>query len=142
MTLWVYIFLAVTALCLIVEFITVELVSVWFAIGGFVSLILAIFGLEWYITVPAFIVVSAVSMLFLRRLAIDRFNKKGIRTNAETAIGKEFFLKYDEEEGVFTIKVNGITYGVKSETDGELKDGGKVLVTGLEGNKYIVKEIE
>ena len=54
---WLYIWLAVTALSLVIEFITADMVSVWFTGGGIVAMILAACGLGWYVQVPDFIAV-------------------------------------------------------------------------------------
>lgn len=141
---WVYIWLAVTAAALVVEFITSEMVSVWFSGGGLVGILLAGIGLQWYIHVPAFIVVSFALMLCFRRLVMQKLNKGEVKTNAETVIGKDFVLV----EGIKfnsagAIKVNGVVWTAVAEDENtEIPAGKKVIVERIEGNKYIVKEVE
>lgn len=139
---WIYAWLAITAAALIVEFITSEMVSVWFVGGGLVALLLAGVGLGWYFHVPAFIVVSFVLMLCFRRLVMQKLNKKTERTNAETVIGKEFELLSDikfNEAG--SIKVNGVVWTAIAENEHtEIPAGKTVIIEKIEGNKYIVKE--
>ena len=72
---WIFFWLAITVVALIVEFSTANIVSIWFAGGGLISLILSAFNLAWYIHIPAFIIVSAVLLLCFRRLVIKKFNK-------------------------------------------------------------------
>ena len=43
---WVYIWLGVVALSIIIEFVTADLVSVWFIFGGLVAMILALFDVQ------------------------------------------------------------------------------------------------
>ena len=139
---WIYAWLAITAAALIVEFITSEMVSVWFVGGGLVAMLLAGLGLSWYFHVPAFIVVSFALMLCFRRLVMQKLNRKTERTNAETVIGKEFELLSDikfNEAG--SIKVNGVVWTAIAEDEhAEIPAGKTVIVEKIEGNKYIVKE--
>ena len=139
---WVYIWLAVTAAALIVEFITSEMVSVWFVGGGLVAMLLAGLGLNWYFHVPAFIVVSFALMLCFRRLVMKKLNKPEVKTNAETVIGKEFELLSDigfNKSG--SVKINGVVWtAVTEDENAEIPAGTKVVIEKIEGNKYIVKE--
>ena len=140
---WIYIWLAVTAAALIIEFITSEMVSVWFVGGGLVAILLAGLDLNWYFHVPAFIVVSLVLMLCFRKLVMKKLNKGDVKTNAETVIGKEFeLLTPIGFNSAGSIKVNGIIWtAVAEKDDAEIAAGVKVVVLRIEGNKYIVKEI-
>ena len=139
---WLYIWLAVTAAALITEFITSELVSVWFVGGGLVAMLLAGLNLEWYIHVPAFIVVSFALMLCFRRLVMQKLNKVAIKTNAETVLGKEFVLLTGiafNQAG--SIKINGVVWtAIAEDENAEIPAGAKVIVEKIEGNKDIVKE--
>ncbi|MBQ9513427.1 MAG: NfeD family protein [Clostridia bacterium] len=139
---WIYIWLAVTAVALIVEFVTTELVSVWFVGGGLVAMLLSGLGLEWYFHLPAFIVVSLALMLCFRSLVMKKLKGEDVKTNAETAIGKE----YELIDGISfntagSIKINGVIWSVVSENENALiPSGTKVVVKKIEGNKYIVEE--
>lgn len=139
---WLYIWLAVTAAALIVEFMTAELVSVWFVGGGLVAMLLAGLGLDWYVHVPAFIVVSFLLMLCFRRLVMKKLNKDEVKTNAETVIGKEYeLLTAIGFNQAGSIKINGVVWTAVAEDDNaEIPAGTKVVVEKIEGNKYIVKE--
>ena len=140
---WLYIWLAVTAAALIVEFITSEMVSIWFVGGGLVAMLLAGIGLEWYFHLPAFIAVSFVLMLAFRKLVMKKLNKNTVHTNADSVIGKEFTLLSDigfNKAG--EIKVNGVVWTAVTEDENtEISAGKKVIVKKIEGNKYIVEEV-
>ena len=139
---WLYIWLAVTAAALIVEFLTEEMVSVWFIGGGFVAMLLAGLGLDWYFHVPAFIVVSFTLMLCFRKLVMKKLNKGEVKTNAETVIGKEFELLSDIDfNKAGSIKINGVVWtAVAADENAVIPAGKKVVIEKIEGNKYIVKE--
>lgn len=141
---WIYIWLGITALALIIEFITADIVSVWFAGGGIVSLILVACGLEqWYIHIPAFIVVSFVLLLSFRKLVLKVFDKGNEKTCAEAVIGKEFTLLTPIKfNSAGSIKVNDVIWSAVTECDkDEVPEGSVVRIKELKGNKYIVEVV-
>lgn len=141
---WVYVWLGITAAALIFEFITSEMVSIWFVGGGLVAMLLAGVGLNWYFHVPAFIVVSLILMLCFRSLVIKKLKGKEVKTNAETVIGKEFeLIDGIDFNSAGSIKINGVVWSAitENETD-KITAGTKVIIKGIEGNKYIVKEVK
>ena len=139
---WLYIWLAVTAAALIIEFLTSEMVSAWFVGGGLVAMLLAGLGLDWYFHVPAFIVVSFALMACFRRAVMKKLNRGAVKTNAESVIGKQYELLTDigfNKSG--SIKVNDVVWtAVADDDNAEIPAGTKVVVERIEGNKYIVKE--
>ena len=108
------IWLALTVALLVVELSTVQLISVWFAIGGIVTTIIsAIFpqlALYWQITI--FVVVSVGLLLSTRRL-VKKFIKRTDeqKTNLELHIGKSAVVEeeIDNMSGTGAVKVNGVT---------------------------------
>lgn len=139
---WVYVWLAITALALIVEFATVEIVSVWFGCGGLVALLFALLGVPWYVQIPIFIVVSFASIFLLRRFVLKKINNVQENLNADSAIGKDFkLIKGISFENAGEIKVNDVIWSAVTE-DGkkEIAKDTIVKVVNLKGNKYIVEE--
>lgn len=139
------VWLAVLIIALVIEFATADLVSIWFVGGAFVSLILALCGVNnLAITAPIFIAVSVGLLFGFRKMAMKKFNIGGTKTNAESVIGKEFELITPigfNEAG--TIKINGVVWSATTEDEKtEIKEGTIVKVISLKGNKYIVKEIK
>ena len=139
---WIYVWLAVTAFALIIEFVTADMVTIWFAGGGLVAMILAACGLEWYVHVPVFIVVSFVAMLVFRKMVIEKLGKGEVKTNAETAVGKDFTLLSPITFGqAGSIKINGVVWNAVGENEDEVIDAGSVVtIKAIKGNKYIVKK--
>ena len=139
---WIYVWLAVTAFALIIEFVTADMVTIWFAGGGLVAMILAACGLEWYVHVPVFIVVSFAAMLVFRKMVIEKLGKGEVKTNAETAVGKDFTLISPISFGqAGSIKINGVVWNAVGETEDEVIDAGSVVtIKAIKGNKYIVKK--
>ena len=139
---WIYVWLAVTAFALIIEFVTADMVTIWFAGGGLVAMILAACGLEWYVHVPVFIVVSFAAMLVFRKMVIEKLGKGEVKTNAETAVGKDFTLISPISFGqAGSIKINGVVWNAVGENEDEVIDAGSIVtIKAIKGNKYIVKK--
>ena len=140
---WVYVWLAITAGALITEFLTADMVSIWFAGGGIVALSLALFDIAWYIHLPVFIVLSLVLLLTFRKLVMKKLIKGDTKTNADAVIGLEFTLLTDigfNQMG--TIKVNGVVWNVNTEDEKEEVSAGSIVkVLKIQGNKYIVEKV-
>ncbi|MBQ7235813.1 MAG: NfeD family protein [Clostridia bacterium] len=140
---WVYIWLAVTAAALIIEFCTNEMVSVWFAGGGIVAMIIAAFNVSWYVHVPVFIGLSLVLLLSFRKIVLKFLDKGEQRTNADLAIGKEYALLTEIGfNAPGTIKINDVIWNAVTENQNEKITAGTVVrVVAIKGNKYIVEKI-
>lgn len=140
---WLYVWLGLTAVALVIEFITSEMVSIWFAGGGLIAMIISAFGVEWYVHVPVFIALSLTLLLSFRKMALKYLDKGDIRTNADSAIGKEFtLLSPISFNQAGTIKINDVIWSVITENANEsLSEGTIVRVKSLKGNKYIVEKV-
>ena len=73
---WIYIWLGVVAFSVMIEFLTMEQVSVWFIGGGIVAMILAAVNVDPVIQIVVFIVVSLVLLLSFRRMVMRFLMKK------------------------------------------------------------------
>ena len=140
---WVYVYLGITVFALVVEFITTDLISIWFAGGGAVALIVSAFVPMWYVHVPIFVAVSFVLLFVLRKLLLAKLNKNVERVNADSAIGKEFVLLEDIAfNQLGSIRVNGVVWSaVATDPNTSINKSKVVKVVGLDGNKYIVEEV-
>lgn len=140
---WIWIWLALLITSIIFEFITMELVSVWFAVGAFVSLILSICGASVEVQWIVFASVSIVCIIGLRKVSLGILlkNDKAEITKKDMVIGKEFKLLTDiTKERKGTIKINDVEWSVVSKNGEAVKAGSRVKVLELKGNKYIVEK--
>ena len=140
---WTYVWLGVTVLALVIEFLTSDLISIWFAGGGIVAIALSAFNLTWYIHVSAFLVVSFILLFSFRKIALKRFSANDVHVNADAVIGAEFKLLSPigfNEPG--TIKVNDVVWSAVAKDQNQTIEQGKIVkVIDLKGNKYIVEEV-
>ncbi len=124
---------------LFIELITVNLVTVWFAIGAIAASITTIFTDNVIIQMIVFIVVSIVSLLITKPL-VKKFKKFDVTpTNSDRVIGKIGDVtkkigtnKYGE------VKIFGTTWTASASE--EIEVGEKVKVLSIEGVKLIVKK--
>lgn len=140
---WLYIWLGITVFTAVIEFITMDLVSIWFVPSGIVCMILAACNVPFYIQIPVFICLSLVLILSLRKIFMKMLKKGDEKTNTDRFIGKELKLLTKIEFGIpGTVKIDGVVWNVVLEDDKkELEVDSLVRVLKITGNKLIVEEI-
>ena len=140
----VFIWLGLTVLFAVIEIITVQLTTVWFATGAFAAMLLAICGVKSLsVQIPVFIVVSAAALIITRPLVKKFINRKIQPTNADMAIGKTAIVTVpvNNEDGTGEVKLNGTVWTARSENGIVIGNGKRVKVLRIEGVKLIVEEI-
>jgi len=138
---WIWIWVAVIVISLIVEFGTLEMVSLWTAIGGIVALILAACKVGLEIQLIVFFAISIILLLSLRKIALKYLLKNNTKLGTSGLIGtKHKLLSPITNDNMGTIKINGVVWSVALEKGTELPEGTIVSIVRLEGNKFIVKE--
>lgn len=138
---WVYVWLGVLAVSLIVEFISMELVSIWVSVGSLVAMILAFCKVSITIQLVVFGVVTIACILGLRRIAMKFFFRNKGKTNLDAIVGTvhKLLKKVDDDE-LGSIKINGVEWSVKSVNDETIEAGNYVEIVSVDGNKFIVKK--
>lgn len=140
----IWIWLAVVAISLIVEFLTWDLTSIWFAVSGLVALILSAFeGINWIWQLGVFIVLSALLLIFVRQICRKMLFKTDEKTNVEAFAGKrtKLITAIGTNENFGTLKFNGIIWNALSEDNKEIPADSEVEVVKVDGNKMIVKQV-
>lgn len=125
----------------IIEAATPTLVCIWPAIGGLISLILALCGFPLWLQIAVFIGSTVILVILTRPFAKKYVSQKTIATNADRIIGAEgkVIQKIDPIENIGQIKVLGQIWSAKS-ADGEvIQPNAQVIITALEGVKAVVK---
>lgn len=142
---WIIIWSVVIALSIIIEIESYSFVSAWFAGGGVIALILAMFDkwtsitwAGWMVQVIVFVVISLGLLVGVRPLAKKFVSRTPtVPTNADVHFGKKFKLLSDTKGGRSSIDINDIVWTV--QVDGDYKAGDFVILKGLSGNKYIAE---
>lgn len=134
--------LALVVLFAIVEGVTPQLVSIWFAGGALVSLVVSLFGAPLWVDVIVFVAVSAILLILTRPLVKRRFEKQTVRTNADALVGGDAVVTQgiNNVEGVGLAKILGQVWSARSANGEEIPEGTAVTVERIEGVKLIVSE--
>lgn len=137
---WVW--LAVFVGALVLEFVTYEFVSIWFAASALLSIGPSFIpGFPWWGQVVLFAVMAGVLLLSLRKICMRYFLKaKANRTNSDAIIGKEVRMITEASfDCLGSAKVGDVVWSIKSEDGTTLAVDEIVEVTAIEGNKLIAK---
>ena len=138
----IWIWLGVIVLSLVVEFVSFDMVSIWFAAGGIVSLILSACGASLTWQLIFFIVVALALLLSLRKIALKYLQKgDNFKSNTDSLVGKKYKLLKainDDEKG--SIKINDVELTAVTEDDSTIEKGEMVEIVKIKGNKVIVKK--
>jgi len=138
---WAAIFIG----ALIIEFMTQQLVSIWFVPGALVSFILALCKVNIWIQIAVFTIITLICLFGLRGVAKKLLNKAPADpdTNTDLIVGhKVKLLKSVTNESNGEIKVNDIIWTAASEDGQTIEKDSFVIVTAIKGNKLIVKKGE
>ncbi len=129
----------------VVEMITVGLTSIWFAGGALAALLVCVLGLGIGWQIAVFTVVSAVLLIFTRPWALKYFKPKLVKTNYETAIGKNVCLTEDVDniKGTGTAVLNGQEWTARAYEEGKIFPAGMIVtVKEIRGVTMYVVESE
>jgi membrane protein implicated in regulation of membrane protease activity len=141
-TMMILIWFAVIILAGIIEASTMDLSSIWFSAGAFVSLILSIFLPEYYVLqIVVFLIVSVLLLLGLRPVFKNYIRKNEIKTNADKLIGKVATCTKAIPEGERgEVKIDGkIWTAIANES---IDINAKVEVLAIDGVKLVVKKVQ
>ena len=128
---------------LVIEAVTVGIVSVWFAIGALFAMVTAMLGANLWVQITVFLVVSAIALYFTRPLVKKFVNNKVEPTNADMLIGKECRVveTIDNLSGTGAVYVDGKTWTARTVDEEIIPEGQLVKAERIEGVKLIVSKI-
>lgn len=145
MSIMFWTWLIIIAITTVSEFLTMELVSIWFTLGAIIPFILAsidIVGWEWQLLI--FIVISTVLLLSLRKVT-KRFLLKNSneKINMDAIIGKQYkMLSKTDFETIGSLKINDKTWSAIGENQEEINEGDIVEILEIIENKLVVKKVQ
>ena len=132
--------LAEVIILFIIEAATVNLVSIWFALGSAAALIIAIAGGALWLQIVLFIIVSAATLMFTRPLVKKYVNPKRQATNADMVFEKPCIVTEQiyNDAGHGTVSCGGKLWTARSDNGSVIPAGTKVKVMSIEGVKLLV----
>ena len=138
---WLVLFVAM----LIIEAIGPALVSIWFALGAVIALILSFIPeVAWWIEVIVFVVISIATLLALRPILKRYIKRNNYNTNIDSFTGKRGYVIEDItylRPGA--VKIGDVSWtAIPVNKDEKIVENEIIEVGAVNGNKLIVKKVE
>ncbi len=136
------VWLGILIIAVIIELATTELLSVWFAGGAILALIVSLIpGAPFWSEIIVFAIGSLILLLLIRPFAKKRLmkDKPDIRFNVDDMIGKKATVtKRITELERGEILYHGVLWTAESKDGKTLEKDSIVVILGIEGNKVLV----
>lgn len=136
------IWLIIIILAIIIELITVDLVSIWFVFGAIIALIGDLLGLDRNLQIILFTITSILIIILVRPIAKKHFKTNKIPTNSDRFIGKVATVtKEISDDNRGEVKVSGSYWSAETIDHQVLEIGSKCIILTITGNHMIVRGI-
>ena len=141
---------AITWLAIMVVLLIVEaacpfhLVSIWFAAGALVAMIISMLGGELWLQIIAFCIVSGALLAGLWPFIRKFLNPNLTKTNVDSVIGTEGIVTADIDNlnAVGQVKLGGMEWTARSTSGANIPTGTRIRVDRIEGVKAFVSPAE
>ena len=139
---WLWVWGIVTAIALIFEFMTADLITIWFAAGGLATLLVVALApnipIIWQFVI--FVGVSVGLLLGTRKICLKLLSKENLKTNIDNLIGHRFVVEQITDNYTYH-SINGVSWRIYAIDGESLKQGSEFEVCEVKGNKLIAKEV-
>jgi membrane protein implicated in regulation of membrane protease activity len=136
------VWLIITVVLSLIEIFTMGLVTIWFAAGAVVALIMSLIGSPLWLQATLFLAVSIAVLVLVRPIATSHFNNRLKKTNIDAVIGRKLIAKTDIDNlhGMGKVDMDGSTWIAASSMDNVIiHQGEEVKVVEVQGVKLIVE---
>ncbi len=135
MIFWAVVFVV----AVLIEFASMQLVSIWFAagaLGAFVASFFQPFGVQ----LAVFLVITGVTLIATRPL-IKKFRKPAVPTNHELDLGQNAVVIEDivPSAGTGRVRIKGVDWSAVSSDGSTISLGETVTITQVSGAKLTVE---
>ncbi len=128
-----------------IELITLGLTTIWFAVGALVAFLAALFSFGLWVQMGVFLVVSLMMLLFTRPVAARYLNRKTVKTNVESLVGRKGQVTetIDNLQATGAVTLDGMTWTARAvREDQTIPQGSLVKVIHIQGVKLMVEMCE
>ncbi len=135
-----FIFWAIVAvIALLIEAMTAELVSCWFAPSALVAMILSPFVKQIWIQVLVFLGLSILLLAVGRGLLKKKLAVRKTNLNADSLIGKTGVVQepINNVSETGSVKIAGLVWTARSVNGEEIPEGAVVVIREIQGVKLI-----
>ena len=137
------VWIACAVVFFIIEVLTSQIVTIWFAIGSIGALFANLLHAEAVWQIVVFAVLSLITLLIARPY-MKKFTQTKVQpTNADMCIGSKAVVTedIDNTKGTGQVKVKGTVWSAKSSNDDVILKDSIVIVEAISGVKLTVKNI-
>ncbi len=133
--------LIVLVACVIIEASTMGLTTIWFAIGSLVAWFVSLAGASLHVQIVSFMVVSIISLVLTRPIAIQKLKIGKTKTNLDSLIGQiaKVETTINNFNNVGNVNLKGQIWSARSFDDEIIDKNELVVVKEIIGVKFIVK---
>lgn len=135
--------LALLLFFLFVEGASVSLVSIWFAGGALVALLMSLLKADLWIQIVMFFVASGAMLALLRPFARKYLKPKIVRTNVDSVIGTtgRVLTAIDNVSAQGQVKLGAMEWTARSTSGDPIPAGTLVRADRIEGVKVFVSPV-
>lgn len=140
----VYVWLIILIVCLIVESVTTQLVTLWFAAGAVGAMLAANLGANATVQMTVFLALSIALLLVFRPLLHGVLRTKQDKTNADRILNQRAVVMQtiDNQNETGQIRLMGQVWTARSLQDGNVFQLGEtVIVREISGVKAMVEPL-
>lgn len=137
------IWLGIIIVSIIIEIITVDLVSIWFGAGAVAALIADLLGASQIIQIALFVIVTAILIIATRPVAKKYLRTNIEKTNFDRVIGKHGLVtRTITADTKGEVKVMSTSWLASSLDNTTINEGDYCEIMAVEGAHLVVKKIE
>lgn len=138
---FLWLWLGIFIVALLFEFVTADMVSIWFSLAAIPSFILALLNVSPFVQIIVFVILAIVLLVLTRPVVLKYFKTNEIKTNVDAIIGS---IGTCTEKIVINeighVKIKNQTWSAISNQTIEVDDHIRVL--DIEGVKLVVEKID
>lgn len=127
----------------VLEMLTYQLVSIWFAGGAIGALAAYALGADFTVQMIVFLLLTGILLLATRPFVKKMLHGPGFKTNVDSLVGKEAMVTdaVCNIENHGEAKVNGMVWTARSLNGETIPAGEVVVVERVEGVKLMVRKL-
>ena len=131
--------LAAVVILLIIEGLTVNLTTIWFAIGAAAALLVTLIGGGYVAQAAAFIVVSVAALLLTKPLVDKWRNRPTVATNGDRNVGRiGTVIQAITPDMPGRVRLDGVDWNARTADGASLAVGARCRVTAIESTTLTV----
>ncbi len=139
------VWLALFLLFAVVELCTVQLVSIWFAVGALAGGVAALVTHDQSLVaeIVSFVAVTAITLALTKPLVKKLKSGADTPTNKDTYIGQQVLVTKEVRTDTGSVIMNDVDWDARLENPDSpsIPAGAKAEIVRIEGNKLIVKPV-